>query len=216
MERIGERRDRRRSREERGVAEHFGERAGPCRDDGNSRAHRLQWRMAEAFVERRVREHARAGEEIGAGGVVDVAESDDAVAVARGLYGVQERGGAPAVGAGNHQAELGVAAASMSNAATSRGRFLRGSTVPRASTYRSAPARAPPGRGVTVARGRDPGVDAHDAVGGTGEEVLEVDADGVAVDVDRRAACRNAVRRRPANRRDAGDTRWGSRRNATS
>ena len=66
--------------QQRRVAGNLGNRAGARRDDGHAGAHRLEEREAEAFVDRRVREHRRRVEERAPSGVVDVTGEHDAVA----------------------------------------------------------------------------------------------------------------------------------------
>ena len=77
---VGQRVDVDRRHQDGGVAEHLGERAGVAGDDRHAALHRLERREAEALVDRRVREHRRAGEEVGAVAVGDEPGLHDAVA----------------------------------------------------------------------------------------------------------------------------------------
>ena len=93
-----------------GVAAHLGEGAGVSGDDRDPGRHRLEGRQAEPLVPARVGEHERTGEQVAASGVVDVAGANDAVAVRRFGDGLVDTGGSPAVGARQHEHEVGIRA----------------------------------------------------------------------------------------------------------
>ena len=123
----------------RRVAEHLGERAGVAGDDGHAGTHRLERREAESLVDRRIREHRRAGEEVGA-----VASSTNPSCTIRSrarplsIADCTRAESHPAGPASTRRKLVDRRAAMRSNAVTSVVRFFRGSIVPSASTYRSA------------------------------------------------------------------------------
>ena len=164
---------------------------------GTSGAHRFEQRKAEAFVDRRVGEHRRRVEQRAPARVVDVAGEHDPFA--RVGAGSRSIAASTAGRAGPSRPAItrrrsGWVAASMPNALTRCGRFLRGSSVAIASTNgrsadrcgdrRPACAAASPRRGtpsgITTSR---PG-----AAQPGPEELLDLVGDELRAGVHRRAA----------------------------
>ena len=92
---------------ERGVADHLGQRPGGRGHHRRPGGHRLEGRQAEALVDRRVGVDRGAAEQGRPLAFVDPPEPADAVAVRAGRDGVGEGIGAPAVGARDHESEIG-------------------------------------------------------------------------------------------------------------
>ena len=119
--------------EEGGVADDLRDGAPVRRDHRDARGHGLERWEPEALVERRVREHGGAREQVAPLLVGHVAEPADAVAVTCGADRVEELVVRPAVGPGHDEREVAVVTHAVERTHQG-GKVLRGSSCRSAST----------------------------------------------------------------------------------
>src|SRR5262245_14945526 len=124
VEGVGQRVDVVRVDQHRGATERLGQRPGARGHDRHACSHRLERRQPEALVDRGIGEQAGAGEQVAALAVGDVPEPHDPVAVPGRVPRGVELLGAPAVGAGDDEPQLGVARRDLVEGAHEHGQVL--------------------------------------------------------------------------------------------
>jgi len=187
VQRAGNRVDVARVGEQRGVAQDFGHRASVRCHDRDTGLHRLERRVAEAFVDRRVGEHRGAREEVEPLVVVHVSHPADPVAVASGGDGGIEGLHSPRVGAGDHQHEGFVVTGDGVERLHEARQVLAWLDAPEREHVAVGAGALAASRRVAADRWHEPGVHPSDALGLDAEVVANFRADEVTEHMDRRA-----------------------------